>query len=162
MSITSALVRWIDGFRRPVAQLGGDDRLQGGEHAGTQQRQALASELEKQAYLHSLLAATCADVMQRSVITASMDETIGGALELLKKHKIKLLPVTDSEHRLQGVVTRADLQPMDVCILPAEQAARDAAAAEKTRRNSPISTVMSTSVTTVRASARLTDIFPRS
>ena len=51
---------------------------------------------------------TCAEVMRMSVMSVTGDETIGDALNLLDKRRIKPLPVLDSGHRLIGV----DLQPL--------------------------------------------------
>ena len=51
---------------------------------------------------------TCADIMSRDVITAHFDTDLAVAWQLLRKHKIKSLPVIDRFDRLIGIVTVAD------------------------------------------------------
>ncbi|MFP4036921.1 MAG: CBS and ACT domain-containing protein [Desulfobacteraceae bacterium] len=47
--------------------------------------------------------------MSRNLITVGPDESIVGATDLLKKHKIRMLPVIDKE-KLVGMVTDRDLK----------------------------------------------------
>ncbi|BEU96706.1 CBS domain-containing protein [Acidovorax sp. DW039] len=51
---------------------------------------------------------TCADIMSRDVVTAHFDTELAMAWQLLRKHKIKSLPVIDRFDRLIGIVTVAD------------------------------------------------------
>ena len=51
---------------------------------------------------------TCADIMARDVISITQDTKLDDAWMLLRKHKIKALPVIDAERRVIGIVTVAD------------------------------------------------------
>jgi|WetSurMetagenome_2_1015567.scaffolds.fasta_scaffold37786_3 acetoin utilization protein AcuB len=53
--------------------------------------------------------ATVGDIMTREVICIDMDVTLGSALELCERHRIRHLPVVDESKRLVGVVTDRDL-----------------------------------------------------
>ena len=53
----------------------------------------LREHLRRQAHLRRLLALTCVEVMRAPVISVTADQTIGEALNLLIRHRIKLLPV---------------------------------------------------------------------
>jgi CBS-domain-containing membrane protein len=52
---------------------------------------------------------TAAEVMSAPVITIDPDATVPMAAKLLARHGIKRLPVVDDQHRLVGIVSRADL-----------------------------------------------------
>lgn len=54
------------------------------------------------------VALNCADIMSRDVITTHFDTELAQAWKLLRKHKIKSLPVVDRFDRLIGIVTLAD------------------------------------------------------
>jgi len=49
------------------------------------------------------------DVMVRDVVTVRPDDLVARAIELLAKHDISALPVVDSNGRLVGVLSEADL-----------------------------------------------------
>lgn len=51
---------------------------------------------------------TCADIMARDVISIKPDTKLDDAWLLLRKHKIKALPVIDAERHVIGIVTVAD------------------------------------------------------
>lgn len=51
---------------------------------------------------------TCADIMARDVISITQDTKLDDAWQLLRKHKIKALPVIDAERHVIGIVTVAD------------------------------------------------------
>lgn len=51
---------------------------------------------------------TCADIMARDVISITQETKLDDAWVLLRKHKIKALPVIDTERRVIGIVTVAD------------------------------------------------------
>jgi CBS domain-containing membrane protein len=66
---------------------------------------------------------TCADIMSRDVVTAHFDTDLAVAWQLLRKHKIKSLPVVDRFDRLIGIVTVADfLRQIDAQATPKDLA----------------------------------------
>lgn len=54
------------------------------------------------------LGLSCGDVMARNVVTVEFGTDLEEAWKLLRRHKIKALPVVDSFRRLVGIVTVAD------------------------------------------------------
>jgi CBS domain-containing protein len=52
---------------------------------------------------------TAADVMTRDVITTSSRATVAAAARLMSERGVKRLPVVDSENRVIGIVSRADI-----------------------------------------------------
>lgn len=50
-----------------------------------------------------------ADVMTRDVITISSRASVAAAARAMYEHKVKRLPVVDSNHRIVGIVSRADI-----------------------------------------------------
>ncbi|HEY0291562.1 MAG TPA: HPP family protein [Hansschlegelia sp.] len=52
---------------------------------------------------------TCAEIMTRDVVAITPDAPLKDALELLRSHHVKMLPVTDGRARVLGVVTQTDL-----------------------------------------------------
>jgi CBS domain-containing membrane protein len=52
---------------------------------------------------------TCAAIMSRDVIAVAPDAPLAEALRLLRRHRIKALPVTDERARVLGIVTQTDL-----------------------------------------------------
>jgi CBS domain-containing membrane protein len=52
---------------------------------------------------------TCAAIMSRDVIAVAPDAPLAEALRLLRRHRIKALPVTDEGARVLGIVTQTDL-----------------------------------------------------
>jgi len=71
--------------------------------------EAMLREMQLQAYTRTFQALTCADIMSQPVIAATPATSIPRALQLLRQHSIKALPVVDAGHRVIGIVTRADL-----------------------------------------------------
>lgn len=53
--------------------------------------------------------ATCAEIMSRDVIGIGPEEPLHAALDTLRRHHIKALPVTDEGARVLGIVTQTDL-----------------------------------------------------
>jgi sulfide:quinone oxidoreductase len=49
------------------------------------------------------------DIMTRDPVCTSVEHTLQQALELMNKNRIKRLVVTDSENRVEGIISRADL-----------------------------------------------------
>lgn len=52
---------------------------------------------------------TCADVMSRNVISVAADAAVADAWSLLRHHRIKALPVVDSQQQLVGIISLADI-----------------------------------------------------
>jgi CBS domain-containing membrane protein len=52
---------------------------------------------------------TCAAIMSRDVIAVAPEASLAEALRLLRRHRIKALPVTDERARVLGIVTQTDL-----------------------------------------------------
>ncbi|WP_444786607.1 HPP family protein [Rheinheimera sp. NSM] len=50
----------------------------------------------------------CGDIMSRDLITVGPNSAVATAWQLLRKHKISMLPVTDTEQQLLGVVSTVD------------------------------------------------------
>ncbi|WP_439889783.1 HPP family protein [Ralstonia sp. 25C] len=71
--------------------------------------EAVLREMQLQVYTRTFQALTCADIMSQPVIAATPATSIPRALQLLRQHSIKALPVVDAGQRVIGIVTRADL-----------------------------------------------------
>lgn len=71
--------------------------------------EAMLREMQLQAYTRTFQALTCADIMSQPVIAATPATSIPRALQLLRQHSIKALPVVDAGQRVISIVTRADL-----------------------------------------------------
>ena len=57
---------------------------------------------------------SCADIMSRDVVSVVFATELEEAWNMLRRHKVKALPVLDNTHRLVGIVTVADfLRQMD-------------------------------------------------
>lgn len=52
---------------------------------------------------------TMKDVMTRQAITCFADDDIEKAVELMRHHRVRRLPVVDQDHRLIGLITLSDL-----------------------------------------------------
>jgi CBS-domain-containing membrane protein len=63
-----------------------------------------------------------AEIMSRPVITVTPDTGIKTAAQLLVQHAISALPVVDSKGRLVGILSEADLLPMETRADPRTQA----------------------------------------
>jgi len=63
---------------------------------------------EMEAYRRRLGAIRCADIMTRDVVTVEYQTSLQEAWASMRRHKVKALPVVDSQHRIVGIVTRAD------------------------------------------------------
>ncbi len=66
----------------------------------------IAAKISRERCIHSWLAR---EIMSRDIITAKEDTDIHEAGRLLIKHKISGMPVVDSEDRVVGIITEADL-----------------------------------------------------
>lgn len=71
--------------------------------------QAILYRAQLQSYRRRPGRTTCADIMSRDVVAIAPDAPLSEALQLLRVHRIKMLPVTDEGARIVGVVTQTDL-----------------------------------------------------
>ena len=70
--------------------------------------QALLQHAEAAAYRRTMGELRCADVMSRDPVAARTEMTLRQAWALMRKHRIKALPVVDLQRHLVGIVTLAD------------------------------------------------------
>ena len=70
--------------------------------------EALLHEAESAAYARNMGQMRCEDVMSRDPIAVQFGTPLHEAWELLRKRKVKALPVTDRARRIVGIVTVAD------------------------------------------------------
>ncbi len=71
--------------------------------------EAILREAELRSYRRRSGLATCATIMARDVVAIAPGAAIGEALDLLRAHPVKVLPVTDDTARVLGLVTQTDL-----------------------------------------------------
>lgn len=77
--------------------------------------QALLEQAEAAAYQRKMGELRCADVMSRAPIAARQEMPLREAWALMRKNKIKALPVIDRQRHLLGIVTVADfMQQIDL------------------------------------------------
>jgi CBS domain-containing membrane protein len=65
-------------------------------------------ELEAHRRIHAEI--RCSDVMSRDVVTVQEEQSCASALAFLQSHDLRVAPVLDQEHRVVGLVRRAELQ----------------------------------------------------
>ena len=71
--------------------------------------EAILRDAEIRSYRRRSGQATCATIMTRDVIAVAPGAPIREALDLLRQHHVKVLPVTDERARVLGLVTQTDL-----------------------------------------------------
>jgi CBS domain-containing membrane protein len=69
---------------------------------------SLFMQAEMQAYQRRYEEITCADIMSRDLVTVEYGTELEEAWSLLRKHKVKALPVVDRARRVIGIVTFVD------------------------------------------------------
>ena len=69
---------------------------------------ALLAETRLRAYDRKLVEVRCADIMSRKLITVTLQTPLRDAWALLRTHRIRALPVVDSEMHVVGIITLAD------------------------------------------------------
>ncbi|MBF7141324.1 MULTISPECIES: HPP family protein [Pseudomonas] len=74
----------------------------------TDDLQTLLEQVESMTYQRTLGHVRCADVMSATPLTARVDMTLAEAWAVVRKHRIKALPVVDSRQHVLGIVTVAD------------------------------------------------------
>ena len=70
--------------------------------------EALLQQAEVNAYQRLFGDVRCADIMSRTLITVQFGTALEEAWALMRKHRVKALPVVDRVGRIAGIVTRAD------------------------------------------------------
>lgn len=70
--------------------------------------QTLLQQTEMHAYRRRFGEITCADIMSKDVISVEFGTELEEAWGLLRKHKIKALPVIDRARRVIGIITQID------------------------------------------------------
>jgi CBS domain-containing membrane protein len=70
--------------------------------------ETLFLQTEMHAYRRRFGEITCADIMSRDVVTVEFGTTLEEAWSLLRRHRIKALPVIDRTRTVIGIVTQAD------------------------------------------------------
>ncbi|WP_040263050.1 HPP family protein [Pseudomonas massiliensis] len=70
--------------------------------------EALLEQVEALAYQRTMGEVRCADVMTRDPLAARVEMPLKEAWALMRKHRIKALPVVDGRRHLLGIVTVAD------------------------------------------------------
>ncbi|WP_375456217.1 HPP family protein [uncultured Methylobacterium sp.] len=71
--------------------------------------EAILRQAQRRSYRRRSGAATCAAIMSRDVIAIAPQAPLTEALALLRRHRIKVLPVTDERAQVLGIVTQTDL-----------------------------------------------------
>lgn len=76
---------------------------------GRSDLQTILRQVQMRSYGRRSGQAICADIMSRDVIAVAPGAPLWEALELLRRHRIKALPVTDERARIIGIVTQTDI-----------------------------------------------------
>jgi len=63
---------------------------------------------QQKAYTRKFGEVSCVDIMSRDVVSVSTDTTLNDAWGLLRKHKVKLLPVIDEQRQVLGIISLVD------------------------------------------------------
>lgn len=71
--------------------------------------EAILRQVQMRAYGRRTGQTTCAAIMSRDVIAVAPGDSLSEALHLLRRHRVKALPVTDERARVLGIVTQTDL-----------------------------------------------------
>lgn len=68
----------------------------------------LFAQTEMHAYRRRFEFVSCADIMSRDMVSVSYGTSLNEAWQLLRKHKIKSLPVVDEDQKIIGIVSLVD------------------------------------------------------
>lgn len=71
--------------------------------------EAILRDAQLRSYARRSGLTTCGEIMTRDVVAVGPHAPLKEALELLRRHRVKALPVTDESGRVLGVVTQTDL-----------------------------------------------------
>lgn len=124
--------------------------------------EAVLRRAELRAFRPTSGPAICSEIMTRDVIGIAPDAPLKEALELMRGHHVKMLPVTDEKARVLGVVTQTDLLDKTVWGQGGPRlsvAHRMRLSLERARAaNGAVSDVMTTAVTSVRPDTPIAEI----
>ncbi|MFM0222832.1 HPP family protein [Paraburkholderia dipogonis] len=87
---------------------------------GTDDLASLMEEAQMLAYARSFGELTCGDVMSRPAICIPTKTSLKTARDILLRHRIKALPVTDGSKQVIGIVTWADVYGREETVSVAE------------------------------------------
>jgi CBS domain-containing membrane protein len=123
--------------------------------------ESLLRETELQAFSRSFKELSCADIMSRHVVSVSATTRATMAWGLLKRNRVKALPVTDAYQNLIGIVTRADLVDSRIFSRFSPFITRvDGWLRGNVPRPPNVGSVMSSKVCTIEATAPIADLVP--
>jgi len=122
---------------------------------------ALLEQLKQQARFRMLLDLRCAQVMHAPVTTITEDSTVQQARAILDRTGFKLLPVTDREGRLVGVVTREDFSPPKHDLRITSELKEYGQGGELEDQGQRVRAVMQSNVSTVDVDTPISEVIPR-
>jgi CBS domain-containing membrane protein len=123
--------------------------------------ESLLRETQLQAFSRSFNELTCENIMSRHVVSVSATTRAVAAWALLKRNKVKALPVIDTNRTMVGIVTRADLVDKRIFGQFAPFVAYfDGWLRGNALRAPTVGSVMTPDVCTVKANAPITDLVP--
>ena len=123
--------------------------------------ESLLRETQLQAFSRSFNELTCDDIMSHHVVSVYAATRATTAWALLKRNKVKALPVTDADQNLVGIVTRADLVDKRIFSRFSPLATQiDGWLRGDALRTPSVGSVMSTELCTIEATAPITDLVP--
>ncbi|MDO9427637.1 MAG: HPP family protein [Methylobacterium sp.] len=107
---------------------------------------------------------TCAAIMSRHVVAVAPHAPLHEALDLLRRHRVKALPVTDEGARILGIVTQTDLLDKTVWERPGPRlgiARRVALTLARGRApHGSVEDIMTSPVRSVRPDTPIADLVP--
>ncbi len=123
--------------------------------------EAILRDAQLRAYARRSGLTVCGEIMSRDAIAIAPQAPMKEALELLRRHHIKALPVTDETSKVLGIVTQTDLLDKAVWgALGPRLGFRTRVRLTLTRIRAPhgaVEDIMTTSVLTVRAETPVVD-----
>lgn len=126
---------------------------------GRDDLEEILQQTEMQAYHRRFGEIRCEDCMSRDVVSVRADTPLREAWALLRRHKIRALPVVDKNRQLLGIVTLTDLlRGHDLTSL--ESARRTVAGLLRGQSLRGVGSVMTRHVTTARVDAALITLIP--
>ncbi|WP_060819236.1 HPP family protein [Caballeronia sordidicola] len=123
--------------------------------------ESLMRDTQMLAYARTFRDLACADIMSTPVVTVAASELATSARDLLKRHDVKALPVTDDAQRVIGIVTRSDLMDKYSAATGFEVSSITPRWLKRSTGPVPlVRSLMSSHVRTVDASATIADLVP--
>ncbi|MBB3937469.1 HPP family protein [Aureimonas phyllosphaerae] len=126
--------------------------------------EALLRRTELHSFARRARATRAVDIMSRDVVAISPDASFREALDLLRRHHIKALPVTDDSARVVGILTQTDL--LDKAAWDARgprMGARERVVLTMRRGRAPaasVADIMTAPVTTIGPDDAIADVVP--